>query len=771
MNDEQHKEFVVSARTLHEEFQSLTGNLWQLPEDMERALTSVFRKIGREGIRPAGERRKELQAAINSKLKLNQRAYKAILDRAAENGVLFNYHEKAEVLHSLDYDDRAEFFSVMLRKDIPHQVLSALAGHFTPPSRHETICAFSSVIQGDNRALLVNRAVFSAFAFRSFESRLIHSHFSETSSENYYPRYYDHLRLLLPQVFRRPCGLIFWKIDDDWLRDEGGTERTRHEVLGTLKCLADRLSNHCYLGILIKPLRAGEASKWRLYSDLVLFGEKHKNIKLKAGYFHPDEIARQTCAYIPNLDPKACRFELAQEGLYYKDCFVINYDAPEPQQIPQEPDLLLLFEKNERDETLIPCPACRSSVVQGNSYPSLGVRSWECKNPICPERSKYDRGNRYSLSSLIRQEAIEETEAAIPLSSLRLWKRDVVNPASEDSILTMLVQHCSLLDDKVLVINASIRDTEMLGRRLFTEKLGKRGGSEGGRRSPSQSGASFFDGPYFHRICVEKPAAPVNTFSNMSGIKGVEVYCGDCFDVLKQIENNSVDGVVTSPPYYNAREYAAWPNIYCFLYDQFNVARELHRVLKRGGLFFYNIFDYFDNENNIVFSAMGNKRMILGAYAVSLFGEAGFDVVKNVVWDKGEIEGKRNFNQGNQSPYYQAPFNCWEHVLVFSKGTPSVSPESLPLILRAQPVVKMVGGKNILGHTAPYPKSIPNLLLDLLEPRSTVLDPYSGSMTTARAAYKRGMRSINIDYKEEYCKLGISLLVEQEMSLLGDMED
>ncbi len=762
MNEVQRDNSIVSVHALHQEFEALTGTLWELPRDMEHALAAVFRHLGRVGMRPAQKRRRELQAAINSKLRLNQRTYKAILASAAENRVLFNYHEKAGVSHSLDYANRSHFFSVMLRKNIPHQVLSVLAKHFMPPSWEETIYAFSSAVHEDGRAEQINRAVFSAFAFHTFESRLIHSYFSETSPDNYQPRYYDHLRLLLPEVFRRPCGLIFWKIDDRWLINGGDTERTREDVLGALRCLADRLSNHCYLGILIKPLRHGEAYKWRLYSDLVLFGEKYRDVKLKAGYFHPEQIARQTRDYVPNLDLEACRFDLAQEGLYYKDCFVISYDVADPQRIQQEPDLLLLFEKNERDETLIPCPACRSSCVQGNSYPSLGVRSWECKNPLCPERSKYDRGNRYSLSSLLRQEAIEETEAAIPLPSLRLWKRDVVSLPSEESILTMLVQHYSLVDDKVMVVNAPVQDTKLSGRRLLTENL----------KNPGKQGSlDFFDGPYFHRICAERPATSANTFGNLSGIKGVEVYNGDCFNVLKQIGDNSVDGIVTSPPYYNAREYAAWPNIYCFLYDQINVARELYRVLKPGGLFLYNIFDYFDNENNIVFSAMGSKRMILGAYAINLFERAGFEVARNVVWDKGEIEGKRNFNQGNHSPYYQAPFNCWEHVLVFSKGATATLLESLPFVLRAQPVVKMVGGKNILGHTAPYPKSIPNLLLDLLEPRSIVLDPYSGSMTTARAAYRHGMRSISIDYKEEYCKLGISLLAEQERSLFGDTED
>ena len=46
---------------------------------------------------------------------------------------------------------------------------------------------------------------------------------------------------------------------------------------------------------------------------------------------------------------------------------------------------------------------------------------------------------------------------------------------------------------------------------------------------------------------------------------------------------------------------------------------------------------------------------------------AGFQVRGNIVWDKGDIEGKRGFNAGNFSPFYQAPFNCWEHVLVFRK--------------------------------------------------------------------------------------------------------
>lgn len=740
---------------LNKEFGELTDMQWQLPPDIADALMKIVARLSPAALRPTEERHKELEAAINSKLRLSRFAYKKVLDAAAEQRIVLNYHDKADILASLDYTDRTKFLQVMLRKNVSAQALSTLAEKFLPPHRTETLQAFKAAASAGAESLPILRATFAAYAFHSFHRKKILSYFSGVGEAEYCPLFYDYLKAKLPEVCTRSCGLIFWQINNYWIGQVSGQNEVRSKALTQFKQLSNKLSNHCYLAVLIKPLQQGGVSQWQMYSDLILYGEKHKSVPLKVGYFHPQKIAAQTQSYIPELNLSQCRFDLAQEGLYFKDCFVINDDS-EPVNSAQEPDLLLLFEKNERDETLIPCPACRSSSVQGNSYPSLGVRSWECKNPLCPERSRSDRGNRYSLSSLIRQEAIEEVEASIPVSSLRQWKRDVVRVTAEEDVLSMLIRHYSLMNDKVSVVNFPVSSARLLGRRLTTE--------DPATNDNIDNFADFFDGPYFQKFCVPRPKASKAKFSNLSDIEGVEVYCGDCFDVLQQIEDGSVDGVVTSPPYYNARDYANWPNIYCFLYDQLNVAQEILRVLKPGGLFLYNIFDYFDNENNIVFSAMGNKRMILGAYAINLLERAGLRLVKNIVWDKGEIEGKRNFNQGNRSPYYQAPFNCWEHIFVFCKGAAPDFCQNLPSLLRAQPVKKMIGGRNVLGHTAPYPKSIPNLLLDSLEPCSTVLDPYAGSMTTARAAYQRGMRSINIDYKEEYCKLGVSLLVEQDIA-------
>ena len=188
----------------------------------------------------------------------------------------------------------------------------------------------------------------------------------------------------------------------------------------------------------------------------------------------------------------------------------------------------------------------------------------------------------------------------------------------------------------------------------------------------------------------------------------------------------------------------------------YNISAEMYRVLKPGSLYLFNIFDYFDNEKNIVLSAMGNKRMILGAYMLDIFERTGFSIQGNIVWYKGEIQGKRSFNQGNLSPYYQAPLNCWEHIFILSKGAPSKKYDGLrSSVVKIRPVVKMVQGKNMLGHSAPYPVDIPELLLKHMNCGDIIIDPFLGSGTTCIAAERRGVKSIGIERNSEYFELCI----------------
>ncbi len=750
------------AEQLLREFQEILRVEWHPSSDLMEAAEAAISGCGDSFITDENNRRRSLLTLVNWKFRLNKERYQNFLDASASQKVYLNYHDKAELLECLDTSD-AERLCLWLAYSGFDMELQEL---FNPVSPEATLDALAEQLRNGvvarrdarqcgvaERRESILRSLFGGYVFRSLDQRAMHAYVNSNCRVEYFPDFYQHLKRFHPTLLNRECALIFAVINDA-LKVGRDNASFRDDVFDFIRQSYERLSNHCYLAIQIKPSREGaEDDQWRLFSDVVLYAEKHREVHLKTGYFHPRKIEQATKEHIPNINLEAAKFEVANEGFFFRDCIVLSqHNASGRIETTSKPvDLLLLFQKNERDETLIPCPACRSSNVAGNSYPVIGVRSWECQNPICPERSAFDRGNRYALESLIKQEAIKSEEEQIPHWSLKKWKLDVVAGADETAIADMLLRHFSLHKDKVLFVNTSEQGTQQHGRFITNESFPK--GNASGLYE------QFNDSCFFHRFTTERDSSVSGQgWEVETGIEGVRVFQGDCFEVLSQFDMNSLDGAVTSPPYYNARSYAVWPNIYCYLYDMYNVARQVYRVLKPSSVFLFNIFDYFDNENNIVFSSMGKKRMILGAYIVNLFRRVGFKLDGNVVWYKGEIEGKRNYNQGNRSPYYQLPFNCWEHIFVFRKPELEARDHQFPQILSAKPVFKIQGGKNVLGHSAPFPCSIPELLLKQMIAGERVVDPYSGSMTTGRAAFKHGIKSVSIDLHLKYCELGLRLL-------------
>jgi DNA modification methylase len=743
---------------------------WKVPTDLADAADRALAGCTEWEMYPAAVRKRRLFGLVNSKLRTNRDGLQLFLDAAAARRIFPNYREKGEILSCLDHNDFDTLRVWLQTKGYD----SDLANFFKPVGDSETLAILheqlrtGTVTRRDARRTSVGerkdevlRALFGSYAFSSFPSQAMHAHFNADCNNQYLKDFYQHLLRFHPKALDRNCALIFLVIDET-VRAGLSATALRDQLCTFVAHAYERLSNQCFLAILIRPFKEGaEDGKWRLFSDLTLYAEKHREVALKTGYFRPHDVERDTATYISKIDLKAANFRIANEGFFFRDCIVLleKGATSDISTSSSETDLLLLFEKNERDERPIPCPACRSLDVRGNSYPTLGVRSWECQNPICPNRSAFDRGNRYSVASIIKQEAIGSEENQIPKFSLRRWKLDVVAGVDEQSLADMLVRHFSLHSDSVALINSQCSGLESLGRKISFEPFTACSDTTGRYEA-------FLRSSFFKRFIIDRDLVSKGHFKRVStGIPGVEVYRGDCFEVLAEMESSSIDGATTSPPYYNARSYTVWPNIYCYLYDMYNSARQVFRVLKPGAIYLFNIFDYFDNENNIVSSAMGKKRMILGAYVINIFRRAGFELVQNVVWYKGEIEGKRNFNQGNMSPYYQFPLNCWEHVLAFRKPGARTCRYRFPTVLSAKPVIKMVSGKNVLGHSAPFPQSVPNVLLSQLQNGDVVLDPFSGSMTTGRLAYRYGLKSISIDLHQEFCDLGLRLLREEEANL------
>lgn len=293
-----------------------------------------------------------------------------------------------------------------------------------------------------------------------------------------------------------------------------------------------------------------------------------------------------------------------------------------------------------------------------------------------------------------------------------------------------------------------------------------------------------------------------------------KIIWGDCYDALKGMKTESIDCMVTSPPYYNAREYSQWDSLKEYLKDMEKIIKQCYRVLDNHRVFVFNVGDIFDNDNLYTTSVWGKRRIPLGAYFIQLFEKVGFTFVDDIIWDKGEVQSERHKNGDRPYPFYQYPMNCYEHLLIFHKhrldmtrypcpicGTLNVNGNSYTEkglkswecknkdcfersksnrgkrfsaktyntqsidknngseidkdfiyswrrdIKKINPVIKINSkGDNIVGHTAPFPKEIPEFAVKMFSYKGEkILDPFSGLGTSLKVASDLGRIGIGIE--------------------------
>ena len=147
----------------------------------------------------------------------------------------------------------------------------------------------------------------------------------------------------------------------------------------------------------------------------------------------------------------------------------------------------------------------------------------------------------------------------------------------------------------------------------------------------------------------------------------IKLLWGNCFTILRSMKSESVQLMVTSPPYYNARAYSQWKNIDEYLSDMRSILTECYRVLDNHRVFVFNVGDIYGNDNTNTTSTWGKRRIPLGTYFTQIFEDIGFQFVDDFIWDKGEVQSMRHKSGDRPYPLYQYPVNCYEHIFVFYK--------------------------------------------------------------------------------------------------------
>lgn len=242
------------------------------------------------------------------------------------------------------------------------------------------------------------------------------------------------------------------------------------------------------------------------------------------------------------------------------------------------------------------------------------------------------------------------------------------------------------------------------------------------------------------------------------------IVCGDSAEQLNYVRNNSIDLIITSPPYSNLRTYGGVGNTWNE--NKFKeIACCLSEVLKPGGVIVWIVNDKTEN---------GSKTLTSFKQAL-YFQKLGLNVNDVMIWQK------TNPCPVVKQPRYQ---DIFEYMFVFSKGKPKTfNPIMIPCKCAGQDyksTTKNMGGENGRTykefkinkekvksnvwecsiapnktiHPAVFPeKLIIDHILSWSNEGDVVLDPFVGSGTTALACIKTNRKYIGIDLNKEYFDL------------------
>jgi site-specific DNA-methyltransferase (adenine-specific) len=230
---------------------------------------------------------------------------------------------------------------------------------------------------------------------------------------------------------------------------------------------------------------------------------------------------------------------------------------------------------------------------------------------------------------------------------------------------------------------------------------------------------------------------------------------GSCTN-MKEIPDNSLHLMITSPPYNVSKEYDNDLSLKEYLELLRQAFAETFRVLVNGGRACVNVAN------------LGRKPYIpLSDYISEMMIGLGFNMRGEIIWNKAASASPSTAWGSWQSAGNPTLRDVHEYILVFSKGvykrerTKDELEKKKDTITRDQFMewTKSIWTMNAesakrIGHPAPFPEELPNRLIQLYSfTTDIVLDPFMGSGTTAVSAIKLNRNYVGYDISDEYISL------------------
>jgi len=235
-----------------------------------------------------------------------------------------------------------------------------------------------------------------------------------------------------------------------------------------------------------------------------------------------------------------------------------------------------------------------------------------------------------------------------------------------------------------------------------------------------------------------------------------KIICGSAVEVMKEMPDESVDLVITSPPY-NLKnstgngmkdgrggkwKNAALVNGYSNYDDnmphdeyvkwQRESLKEMYRLIKDDGAIFYN------HKWRVQGGLLQDRADIV----------SGFPVRQIIIWKR---KGGINFNPGYFLPTYEV-------IYLIAKPNFKLAPKA-----NAYGDVWEFKQEMKNGHPAPFPVALIDRIITSTNAH-LILDPFMGSGTTAITAMGNGRDFIGIDISPEYCEMAEKRIEKNKIS-------
>lgn len=266
---------------------------------------------------------------------------------------------------------------------------------------------------------------------------------------------------------------------------------------------------------------------------------------------------------------------------------------------------------------------------------------------------------------------------------------------------------------------------------------------------------------------------------------GIEwhIHQGDSLEVLRNLPSETVNCVITSPPYYWLRDYGVNGQIGLeetvegYVQAISDVMDEVKRILRKDGILFLNIGDtYYSGKGKSHGTDKKSSKRRFGLRAVDKSGGLGIGIKRKSIigipWRVAIEMSLRGWVLRSPIIWHREsclpehvkdrPRRSYEHVFMFVKDRHYFFNKQPLIDKRVDEDMWTIPARPKAGNgldTAPYPDELVKRCIEIgCPPEGIVLDPFLGSGTTVRVATEMGHSAIGIDLNRDFCLYSVDQL-------------